>query len=53
MAVLIIYSNYNYKVTEKVLTPENTHVKGNVNISNGVSEQKKRPKNKIFGKSLK
>ncbi|MCG8319543.1 MAG: hypothetical protein MI921_08590 [Cytophagales bacterium] len=51
MAVLIIYSNYNHKVTKKVLTPENTHTKGNVNISNEGSGIKSRYK--IFGKHVK
>lgn len=52
MAVLLIYSNHNYKVTEKVLTPENTHVKGNVNISNRGTEKRKKSGNKVFRKFL-
>ena len=48
MAVLLIYSNHNHKITEKVLTPENTHTKGNVNIYN--AESGKKLNNKSFGK---
>ncbi len=53
MAVLIIYSNHNSKITQKVLTPENTHGKGNLNISKSVSKKTKRSNNRIFKKFLK
>ena len=48
MAVLIIYSAYNRKVTEKVLTPENTHTKGNVNIYNNEKAENKKNLKKGF-----
>ena len=53
MAVLIIYSNYNHKVTEKVLTPENTHIKGNINISGPEPKSGKSPQKIVFKKFLK
>ena len=53
MAVLIIYSNHNNKVTQKRLTPENTHGKGNLTISKSGSKKTRRSNHRIFKKFMK